>query len=120
MDSLSKEYNKSKGLLATSGTEVTVIKQGDPTVSDSFFAAVQNLKTDETAVLRDGSRLTLVQRVDLLADDTPYFAEERDAVLFEKKWPDVEKELKAQAETLQTQTDERLCGEIYAQIKAAQ
>ena len=120
MDSLSKEYNKSKGLLATSGTEVTVVKKGDPTVGEAFFAAVQELKTDETAVLRDGSRLTLVQRIDLLADDTPYFAEERDAVLFEKKWPDVEKELKAQAETLKTQTDERLCGEIYAQIKAAQ
>ena len=119
LDSLYKEYNKSKGLLVTAGTEVQIIKQGDPTVTEDFFKAVQSLKTDETAVVLDGSRLVLLQRTDLLAPDTPYFAEARDQVLFEKKGAQTQKEVRALAETLETHANEQLCSQIYARVKAA-
>ncbi len=118
LDSLYKEYSRSKGLLATSGTEVQIVRQGDPTVAESFYNAVQKLKPGETAVVLDGSRLVLVQRIDLLAPDTPYYAEARDKVLFEKKGEATRKEVRALAETLEAHADEQVCSRIYALVKA--
>ena len=119
LDSLFKDYCRSKGLLATTGTEVSVFRQGDPTVTQEFFASVQKLGSGETAVLLNGSNLVLLQRIDLLAPDTPYFAEARDRVLFELKGEQTQKEVRALAEAMQTHTDTQVCNEIYARVRAA-
>ena len=118
LDTLYKEYSKSKGLLVTTDIEVTELKQSDPTVRASFFEDVRALKKNETAVLENGDTLVLLQRIDLLEKDTPYFDAARDDVLLAKKLPDVEKALQTQAQTMDAQTDARVCAEVYERVKA--
>ena len=119
IDSLYKDYGKSKGLLATADADVTVLKAGDPTITDAFFVAVAALKTGESAVLTNGTKLWLLQKINLLEENTPYFPEARDDVLLAKKLPVVEKELREQADVSAAVVDEALCSEIYETVRAA-
>ena len=118
LDALYKEYSKAKGLLITTDMEVTELKKGDPTVNEAFFEKVRALKKNKIAVLENGSALVLLQRIDLLAKDTPYFDAAKDDVLLAKKLPAVEEALQTKAQTMDAQTDARLCAEIYERVKA--
>lgn len=117
LNSLYREYSKNKGLPVTTDLEVTVIRQGDPTVRSDFFEKVHGLKTNETAVLEDGTRLVLLQKIDLLEEDAPYFAAARDDVLLAEKLPAVEKELCEQADASGAVFDEAVCSRIFARIR---
>ena len=119
LDRLYQDYSKEKGLLMAAEMDETVLKKGDPMATEDFFEKLHAMKNGAFAVLQNGTQLWLLQRIDLLAKDAPYFDRAHDDLLLSEKQPAVKAQLEAQAESLSAVSDAVLCSRIYERVRAS-
>ena len=89
LDALYAEYSETLGLIVTSPSAVSLMKDGDPMYDDSFFKQVAALDPGSTGVIQTADSLYLLQRA-AIGENDEAFAAYRDEVLYHEKLPAVE------------------------------
>lgn len=119
IDTLNREYCKSRGLVATQSLEVSLVKKGDVMYENDFFEKVGSISHGSAAVIESESTIYLIERCTIATSDEDAFAQYESEVLEHLKLPWVEKKITALAEKSETVQNEKIIKKLSAPIFAA-